>query len=247
MLYQFENLSFQILSVGLFSHKDGVFSVKARPFAAFSFRLSGTAKFEIGDTVLTVQPGNLLFIPANTPYRVEYLASKSIVVHLAECNYGEAERMVPVDRQMTESRFLHMLNAWRDARSVHQVKACVYDVLARLEGDSSALPMDPEFSSCIRLIKECYRDPTFSVEQVCRQTHISHSGLQRRFQRYCGMSAKQYILRLRMDLALELLTNGEYCVKNVAYACGFEDEKYFSRVFRNRYGIPPSQLVRQLH
>lgn len=41
MIYNFEGLSFQILTVDRFSHKDGCFKVKERPYAALSFRLSG--------------------------------------------------------------------------------------------------------------------------------------------------------------------------------------------------------------
>lgn len=244
MLYQCKELSFQVLSVGLFSHKDGEFYVKERPFAALSYRLSGNAEFTVGEKRLSVRQGDLLFIPANTPYRVEYLTSESIVLHLADCDYGEAERMAVQDWQTVESRFLQMLTAWRDTRAAHQVKSYVYDVLARLDRDASDLPTDPDFAACMRQIREQYRDPALSVEEICRQSHISHSGLQRRFLRYCGMSAKQYILRLRMELALELLMGGEHSVKSIAYACGFTDEKYFSRVFKSRYGVSPVQLLR---
>ena len=246
MLYHFEELTFQVLNVGLYSHEDGFFSVNARPYATLSYRLSGHADFEIGQKQFAIKPGDLLFIPANIPYRVEYLASQSIVIHLPECNYGEGEGMTAVDPRMPEKAFLRMLQIWQDTRAVHQIKACLYELLARMQTDGEASLPDPELLQCIRYIKDCYRDPTLSVEEICRRNHISHSSLQRRFQRYYGVTAKQYILRLRMHHALDLLTAGHESVKSVAYACGFTDEKYFSRAFKDRYGMPPMQFFRQL-
>jgi len=91
VIYNYDNLSFQILGVYPFFHKKGVFEVKARSHAALSFRVSGTGNFEIGTKRLVSKPGDVLFLPADTPYKVEYSVSTSIVVHLSHCNYLEAE------------------------------------------------------------------------------------------------------------------------------------------------------------
>ena len=50
----------------------------------------------------------------------------------------------------------------------------------------------------------------------------------------------QYVSRLRMNRALELLSEREKSIREIALACGFEDEKYFSRAFKKKYGYPPS-------
>ena len=70
MIYNYDDLTFQILSVGRFTHKDGVFLVKPRPYAALSFRVSGTGSFEIGDKSFTTRQGDVMFLPADTPYKV---------------------------------------------------------------------------------------------------------------------------------------------------------------------------------
>ena len=55
----------------------------------------------------------------------------------------------------------------------------------------------------------------------------------------------QHIIRLRMNKALRLLTEDCLPVKEIAFLCGFSDEKYFSRAFRKYYGYPPSHLCRE--
>ena len=71
MIHNYENLSFQLLTVDRFFHREGFFDVKARPYAALSFRVSGTGKFEIETKRFTTKPGDVLFLPANIPYKVE--------------------------------------------------------------------------------------------------------------------------------------------------------------------------------
>ena len=46
-----------------------------------------------------------------------------------------------------------------------------------------------------------------------------------------------------MNKALKLLIENKLSVREIALKCGFEDEKYFSRAFKNKYGHPPSQIL----
>ncbi|MBN8215410.1 MAG: helix-turn-helix domain-containing protein [Spirochaetes bacterium] len=61
----------------------------------------------------------------------------------------------------------------------------------------------------------------------------------RLFARRYGATPKQYLIRLRLERARELLESG-MPVKEVAHACGFTDELYFSRLFRKKDGRPPT-------
>ena len=101
---------------------------------------------------------------------------------------------------------------------------------------------DTAVENCVRYIDEHYCDPKLDVEMLCDISFLSVSSLQRAFARCLAMSPKQYLIQLRMNRALELLTKNELSVKEISVACGFTDEKYFSRAFKKRYGYPPSQL-----
>lgn len=54
-----------------------------------------------------------------------------------------------------------------------------------------------------------------------------------------------YISLLRMNTALQLLVNNECNIKEIAYQLGFNDDAYFSRVFRKYYGITPGEYKRK--
>lgn len=58
-----------------------------------------------------------------------------------------------------------------------------------------------------------------------------------------GKSFKALQRELKMKKAAELLTQLKNIgIKEVALRCGFDDPLYFSRVFREHFGIPPSKL-----
>ncbi len=244
MLYNSDDFMFNILTIDRFFHKKGVFDVKARPYAALSFRERGTGTFKIGGRIFHTKPGDVLFIPANVPYEVEYSASESIVVHLLDCNYGTAEKISASDREQLEKRFLRMLNVWQTHHSVNRTKSNIYDVLSYLESDIVALPPESDILECVRYIDEHYTETDVTIERLCTQYHISHSSLQRKFRKYFGMNPKEYITKLRMNRALDMLTAGGESIKAISYACGFEDEKYFSRAVKAHFGKSPSQIAK---
>ena len=242
MIYNDDRLSFRILNVGLFSHEDGIYNVEGRPHAAFSYRLKGSGHFRIGEKSIDVEPGDIIFVPAGIPYEVEYFASESIVVHFLDCSYTVAEKISVGDREQLEKRFLRMLNTWQTHHSFNRTKGNVYEILSFLESDTATMPPDSDILECVRYLEAHYTEIGMSIESLCAQHHISHSSLQRKFRQYFGMNPKQYLTRLRMNRALDMLTSGEESVKTIAYACGFEDEKYFSRAFKKTYGYPPSSF-----
>ena len=230
MIFQYNELSFQILNVGKFPHQKGVFHVKARPYAALSFRLCGEGHFEIAEKRFVAAAKSITFIPAHTPYKVEYSGGESIVFHLLDCNYGASECHTMFDTRKVETLFTHALFEWEETYSVNRAKASVYSVLAQLDAENS-LPADETVLRCMHYIEQHYTESTISVEQLCEMCHVSRSALQRKYKQALGVTPKEHIMKRRLALALTLLMQKKGTVKEIAHMTGFSDEKYFSRIF----------------
>lgn len=246
MIYNFDNLSFQILTVDRFFHCEGFFEINSRPYAALSFRVSGTGDFEIGTKRLVTKPGDVLFLPADTPYKVKYSVSESIVVHFEHCNYFEAENVYFKNKSEIGIYFQRLLDSWHNQHSVNQAKSMIYDILEKIASNQKLSNGDTAIANCVRYMNANFCDPQTDVKTVCAEAFISESSLQRAFAKYFGMSPKQYLINLRMNRALQLLTENELSVKEICFACGFTDEKYFSRAFKKKYNYPPSQLRKHM-
>jgi len=75
---------------------------------------------------------------------------------------------------------------------------------------------------------------------IARESNMGYSTLRRRLKQSTGYSPKEYVLRLRLDRAKELLSRGKESVADIAHLVGFDDPYYFSRLFRAKEGVTPT-------
>ena len=86
-------------------------------------------------------------------------------------------------------------------------------------------------------------DSSLKFDWVATQLHISPRQLHRRLQQLTSLSPTKYLHEMRMSKAYDLLVEGKYAtVKEVSFAVGIRDTKYFSKRFQERFGTPPSTL-----
>lgn len=85
------------------------------------------------------------------------------------------------------------------------------------------------------------------VDAVANEIGISRSYLCEVFKSYTDMTPYQYFIHTKINKAKELLEIGESSIKEVAFELGFEDQYYFSRLFKKKTGVPPSQWTVALY
>ncbi|MGN0637103.1 MAG: AraC family transcriptional regulator [Huintestinicola sp.] len=89
-------------------------------------------------------------------------------------------------------------------------------------------------------IKNHYYLP-FDVRSLAEAVGYSADYLSSLFKQSTGISIVRYTNRLRIKTAKTLLSNYDITIKEAAFSCGFSDEKYFMKVFKQLEGITPSQ------
>jgi AraC-like DNA-binding protein/quercetin dioxygenase-like cupin family protein len=83
-----------------------------------------------------------------------------------------------------------------------------------------------------------------SIQELARECHVNAAYLCRLFHRYDHLSPYQYLLRLKMHYAAELLEQPGALAKQVAEQAGFGDPFHFSRVFKRVFGVSPQAFQR---
>ena len=242
MLYNDEKLTFRVLNAGVFKHKNGCFNVDARNCSALSYRSCGSAIFTVDGESYSVKTGDIVFIPADTPYSVCYYDSESIVVHLDCCSYDKVDKIVVNDKRKLLSHFIRIYEDYKGGVSQNHLKSLTFAILSAIEEDRMGSAYNSEMAACIKYIDDHFRDHTLAVEDVCRDNYISRSSLQRAFHSQFGMSPRSYIIKRRLKSSVELLLSGGVSCSEAAYLSGFSDEKYFSRVFKKHYSVSPSKF-----
>ncbi len=84
---------------------------------------------------------------------------------------------------------------------------------------------------------------TLSVAEVARAGDCSATTAQRLFNVHTGVSIRLWIRQLRLQEAVHLLRSSGLRVNEIGELVGFEDPLYFSRVFREEYGMAPSRFT----
>jgi hypothetical protein len=103
-----------------------------------------------------------------------------------------------------------------------------------------------------RELKEMIQDQmdtnmALSLQQVSDELEINPSYLSREFSKYFdNLSFGDYIRKLRIDKAINLIGNTGYSLTEIAYLTGFSDQSHFNRIFKKQTGITASEYRKNL-
>ena len=104
---------------------------------------------------------------------------------------------------------------------------------------------DSRFLQQVReYIEENIGNSEANIDDMAAFAATSRSNLNRKLRSLVGVTAAQLLIEARMQRACQLLAahadNG-LSVSEVAYKCGYSDSRYFSRCFKSKYGVAPSE------
>ncbi len=87
---------------------------------------------------------------------------------------------------------------------------------------------------------------SISVPRLASLTHLSLSQFERRFKALFQVTPMQYLIRLRLNKACQMLAASSTKITEIAVQCGFYDHSHFIRQFTATFGLSPSGY-RRLH
>jgi YesN/AraC family two-component response regulator len=94
-----------------------------------------------------------------------------------------------------------------------------------------------------KVLEENYSESEMSVETLSAKMGMSRAQLYRKLSSLTGRSVNEHLNALRLEKAKELLKAGGLNISEVAYEVGFNDPKYFGRVFSEAFGQSPSEFA----
>jgi len=104
-------------------------------------------------------------------------------------------------------------------------------------------------SSRLRKIKELVRakmEDDLSLEDMAESVGLSTAHFARMFRKSTGETPHQFVLRQRLERAKAMLRAPDARVLDVAIACGFKTQQHFAQVFREVFGVSPTEYRREL-
>ncbi|CAB3776326.1 HTH-type transcriptional activator RhaS [Paraburkholderia ultramafica] len=112
--------------------------------------------------------------------------------------------------------------------------------------DASITTTTEKIRESARWIRENYSKP-ISVAQAAESAAMSKRNFQRRFKCEFDMTPLEYLLRTRFEVVCAMLRNTDLPVDKIARRCGMGDGNRLGRLFKERYGMAPTQFRVQQH
>ena len=80
------------------------------------------------------------------------------------------------------------------------------------------------------------------IKDLAKYLCVSEVYLIKKFKEAYGVTPHQYVLNKRIGIAKNLLTNSTFSVAEIALQLSFNDEHYFSNIFKQKTGVTPSEF-----
>jgi AraC-like DNA-binding protein len=221
-------------------------------------------QFGGGGKLTVVQPGQILikdFTQAATA--CWHISSRSVNLHLPRITVEDAigDKVkhlhgVVLSREglspMLQAQLLTLANI--APRLKNAARAAALDATVELAASvlrcELGAPIEDEennaglFAAAQMLIRRHLTSRDLTPELIAGQLRCSRAHLYRLFAAH-GETVAKYVRELRLQCAYELLARDNIRkeqIGDIAYRCGFEDPVHFTRLFRQRFGLTPSEL-----
>lgn len=214
---------------------------------------SGAGIFTLGKTSRQISAGDLFFVFAGEPCRiestdnlqymyVEYAGGRCNSLY-TRCGVSDESRFFPGMGSLVPLFKESLLSA--DAHNVDLLSESV--LLYAFSKIRSAPVCAPDTLVTVReYIEKHFTEPDLSLSSVACALGYNDKYLSHLLKTRLGAGFSEYLKNLRLRCAILLMRQGVSSVKNIAILSGFSDPLYFSKVFRQEFGASPREYIEKM-
>ncbi|MEN8907492.1 MAG: AraC family transcriptional regulator [Clostridiales bacterium] len=228
-------------------------------FHDLTYIYKGNVTYIVNNIVMNAREGHFVYIPKGS-IREAY-TYKENPLHAFSCNFfchinGNFNIELPLPTifrigktsELTELyKFLN--NSWVEKGFAYEFKsrALFMLILHKIVTILNYSDMNIKFDKRIKFIKEYIINNYFNeldLKFLASLVDLNPIYLGTLFKKCTGLSIKEYIRKIRVNSAENLLLISGNTVSETAYQCGFKDVYYFSKIYKMYKGYPPSKLLK---
>lgn len=124
---------------------------------------------------------------------------------------------------------------------ISSVIPLLYSEVISYARQSEIAPTKKELFDKIIFILRSNIYSSIDMESLVQNLNLNYDSFREDFKAYTGLSPYQYFLQMKINKAKELLSDGSLSVKEISYKLSFDNPYYFSRLFKKKTGVSPSQ------
>ena len=233
-------------------------------FHLLAYALGGEAHYSWDGHGYTVKKGDVLFFPKgfvhsgaskpSNPWSFSYVAfdMESFEPASLEIVNRIQKLTTTLNAHQVSAAFSELGHTWSSKLPGHlmRCRSLILELLSLVINETHrviAASRVPHFHVINNIVKSIQRDyaSVFSVDELSEASGLSPAYFRRLFKQVTGHTPINYINRVKIDKAKDLLLSGECNVSEAASAVGFENVFYFSRLFKRISSVNPSEYIRR--
>lgn len=123
------------------------------------------------------------------------------------------------------------------------VNAAVLPSEVHAKGEAPLSPHDRKFlDKLVDLMEKNMDNGELLVDDLVQEMAVSRSVFFKKLKTLTGLAPVEFIKEVRINRAIELIKTGEYSMTQVAYMVGINDPRYFSKCFKAKMGMTPTEF-----
>ena len=114
-------------------------------------------------------------------------------------------------------------------------------------GEIAATSMDEQFlNRLLDVFENHVAESDFSTDDFAQEIGMSRSSLHRKLQALTNQPTHEFLRTLRIKRAAQLLEKSAGSVTEIAYRVGFNNPSHFAKIFRQHFGLTPSEFAEKM-
>lgn len=244
----------ELISIGLIPKPVNHIAVHSHDMWEFVYYIYGTGTINVGNNEIGFEPGLMICLPPNISH-CENSVSGYRNYHFSVRCFDGFGTQIPVFSDNESKDCLNIFtqiyreyhlkqNNWRNI--TESLLTVLYNYMVAW---SNIIRQNPLVEKFCNLLVSNISNPNFSIEETLSGIHLSPDHFRKLFKKETGMTPLEYLIQKRIDYARELLSLqkiNRYKIKEVAILCGFDDQYYFSRLFKKVTGFSPAEYRKSI-
>lgn len=121
-----------------------------------------------------------------------------------------------------------------------------FSAISGVQDNLNAASFDKEFiEKLLNYINNAIDDSNLSVEEIAIHLNLSRSQFYRKVKALTGQTPNEFIRKIRLERAKQILEKGNSNISEVCYSVGFATPSYFSKCFKAHFGVLPTEIVQE--
>ena len=227
------------------------------PFTELFLVTGGVGEFYVENDVYPLKKGDFILVNPNTSHTeksgeenpLEYIA---VAVDNYSLNLGDGVNHFMFNCILKNPNIIKYMDSMLNEQENNKpysdhicqniLEIILIEILRTTKTNVDTEPTVSSSKECFKLKK--YLDSNYAskitIDDLARLSNLNKYYLIHSFNRYFGSSPINYLCKIRIRVAKELLKNSDYSIEQISQSAGFSSQSYFTQCFKKDCGMSPS-------